>query len=224
MSLTRNHKGHILAGGGLSEPSVSRLIIYKRLLLELAKKGTHSVFSHQMARRVNTSPEQIRRDLMGIGSDGRPTRGYQVLELEKRISTFLESARPEPAALVGLGNVGRALLAYAAGRLPSLRITAAFDINPVRISHPIYGCPCHHARDMARVVRENGITAGILAVPGSAAQAVANELFAAGVRNLLNFADARLQVPAEVFVDHVDIGVSLEKFAYFARRNSSAPE
>ena len=161
---------------------------------------------------------------MGIGSAGTPSRGYQVKDLEARIGDYLAAAAPQRAALAGVGNLGRALLKYSASRGASLRIVAALDKEPAQVAPAAGGCPCFHISEAAKVVSDFGVQVAIIAVPGPAAQSVANRLIEAGVQSLLNFSDARLRVPADVFVDHVDIDVSLEKFAFFARRNAAARE
>jgi len=204
-----------------SERVVGRLILYRRLLREMSSKGVRCVFSHQIAKRANSTPAQLRRDLMGIGSAGTPSRGYEVKDLEARIGDYLASASPQRTALAGVGNLGRALLKYSSSRGASLRIVAALDKEPAEVEPSAGGCPCFHINEAAKVVSDFGIEVAIIAVPGPAAQGVANRLIEAGVQSLLNFSDARLRVPADVFVDHVDIDVSLEKFAFFARRNAA---
>ena len=207
-----------------SERVVARLILYRRLLRELSSRGVRCVFSHQIAKRANATPAQLRRDLMGIGPAGTPSRGYEVKDLEARISDYLAAAAPQRAALAGVGNLGRALLKYSSSRRAGLRIVAALDTEPVLVEPSAGGCPCFHISEAAKVVSDFGIEVAIIAVPGPAAQGVANRLIEAGVQSLLNFSDARLRVPADVFVDHIDIDVSLEKFAFFARRNAATRE
>jgi len=204
-----------------SEKVVSRLILYRRLLREMSSKGVRCVFSHQIAKRANATPAQLRRDLMSIGSAGTPSRGYEVNDLEERIADYLAAAGPQRTALAGVGNLGRALLKYSTSRGASLRIVAALDKEPGQIEPLAGGCPCFHISEAAKVVNDFGIEVAILAVPGSAAQGVANRLIEAGVQNILTFSDVRLRVPADVFVDHIDIDISLEKFAFFARRNTA---
>jgi redox-sensing transcriptional repressor len=217
------HNFHRHGGGRAniaSERVVSRLILYRRLLREMSSRGIRCVFSHQIAKRANATPAQLRRDLMGIGSAGTPSRGYEVKELEARIGDYLAASAPQRAALAGVGNLGRALLKYASSRGAGLRIVAALDQEPAQLETSAGACPCFHISETAKVVSDFNIDVAIIAVPGPAAQGVANRLIEAGVQSLLNFSDAPLRVPADVFVDHVDIDVSLEKFAFFARRNA----
>jgi redox-sensing transcriptional repressor len=224
MTVNLNHRQRGNGSDIASEKVVSRLILYRRLLREMSSKGVRCVFSHQIAKRANATPAQLRRDLMGIGSGGTPSRGYEVKDLEARICSYLAAAAPQRTALAGVGNLGRAVLKYSMSRTASLRVVAAFDKDPALVEPHAGGCPCFHINDAAKVVSDLGIEVAIIAVPGSAAQSVANRLIEAGVQNLLNFSDVRLRVPADVFVDHIDIDISLEKFAFFARRNAALRE
>jgi redox-sensing transcriptional repressor len=204
-----------------SERVVSRLILYRRLLREMSSNGISCVFSHQIAKRANATPAQLRRDLMNIGSPGTPSRGYRVKDLEERIGDYLAATGPQKTALAGAGNLGRALLKYSSSRGASLRIVAVLDKEPSLVEPYTGGCPCFHIDETAKVVAQFGIEVALIAVPGAVAQSVANRFIDAGVQNLLNFSDARLRVPADVFVEHIDIDISLEKFAFFARHNAA---
>jgi redox-sensing transcriptional repressor len=202
----------------VSELVVVRLILYRRILRDLAFSGTRYVFSHQLAALADVTPEQLRRDLMNVRYEGSPTRGYEVVVLEECIGAFLDPPSTQAVALVGVGNLGRALFAYFLGRRPLLQIVAAFDIDPAKVDRMINGCPSYHISEARTVMRERGINVAMIAVPAAAAQSVADTLVEAGVRSLLNFADVRLRLPPDVYVEHIDIGVTLEKVAFFARR------
>jgi redox-sensing transcriptional repressor len=221
MTVTTNNMTERSPKRVASERVVSRLILYRRLLREMSSKGINCVFSHQIAKRANATPAQLRRDLMNIGSPGTPSRGYRVKELEERIGDYLAAAGPQKTALVGVGNLGRALLKYSSSRGASLHIVAVLDKEPSLVEPHAGGCPCFHIDDAAKVVAQFGIEVALIAVPGAVAQSVANRFIEAGVQNLLNFSDARLRVPADVFVEHIDIDISLEKFAFFARHNTA---
>jgi redox-sensing transcriptional repressor len=201
-----------------------RLILYRRILRDLALSGTRYVFSHQLAAQADVTPEQLRRDLMNVRYEGSPTRGYEVGVLEERVGTFLDPPIVQAVALVGVGNLGRALFAYFLGRRPLLQIVAAFDIDPAKVDRMINGCPSFHISEARTVMRNMGISVAMIAVPASAAQSAADILVEAGVRSLLNFADVRLRLPPDVYIEHIDIGVTLEKVAFFARRPLAAKE
>ena len=120
--------------------------------------------------------------------------------------------------LVGIGNLGRALMAYFSLRRPRLCIEAAFDVDPKKVGRVIHGVRCHAMDEIDEVCREQGAHVGIIAVPAGNAQAVADSLIRAGVRGLLNFAPVPLHVPDGIYVENMDMTMSLEKVAFFARQ------
>lgn len=206
----------------IPERTVERLSIYRRLLDALFVEGTRSVFSHELATMAGSTPAQVRRDIMSIGYTGTPTRGYEVSGLIARIGEFLDAPEGQGVALAGVGHLGQAIMTYFAGRRPHLTIVAAFDKNPQKVDRVIHGCRCYPVEQMEDVVRAQSIRVGIVAVPASEAQAVANAMVRAGVRGLLNFAPTRLHVPADTYVQDADIAVFLEKVAFFARHGAVA--
>jgi redox-sensing transcriptional repressor len=218
MTIKRPLSRRKLGGKSVSELVVVRLILYRRILRDLAFSGTRYVFSHELAALADVTPEQLRRDLMNVRYEGSPNRGYEVVILEERIGAFLDPPNTQAVALVGVGNLGRALFAYFLGRRPLLQIVAAFDIDPAKVDRMINGCPSFHISEARQVMRDMGIEVAIVAVPAAAAQSVADILVEAGVKSLVNFADIRLRLPPDIYVEHIDIGVSLEKVAFFARR------
>jgi redox-sensing transcriptional repressor len=163
---------------------------------------------------------QVRRDLMAVGYMGTSIRGYAVEELTKSIGSFLDDPQGQTAALVGIGNLGRAILSYFTGRRPNLSIVAAFDVDPNKISRVIHGCRCYPLEELELVAREHDIRLGVLTVPAAAAQTVAESMVRAGIRGILNFAPAPLKAPAGVYVEDIDMTMSLEKVAYFARQGA----
>ena len=164
---------------------------------------------------------QVRRDIMNIGYSGNPNRGYDVKELSGSIGSFLDEPEGQRAALVGVGNLGRAMLSYFAGRRPKLFIDAAFDNDPKKFGRVINGCHCFPIEEIGRVVAEKKITIGIITVPANEAQKTTDILVRAGVRGILNFAPVPLRIPSNVYVEDIDMTMSLEKVAYFARTVSS---
>jgi redox-sensing transcriptional repressor len=203
----------------LRHKTVARLSIYRRVLKRLAAEGVTYVFSHELANLAGGTAAQVRRDLMGIGYEGKPTRGYDVARLAESIGFFLDHPEGTNVVLVGMGNVGRAVMAFLAGRRPKLSIVASFDSDPYKAGRLILGCPCHPMRELAEVVSEQRILVGIIAVPADAAQDVADRLVLAGVRGILNFAPGTLKVPRHVYLETLDITIALEKVAYFARQS-----
>lgn len=204
----------------VSVRTVGRLSLYRRLLSGLVADGVRSVYSHELAALAGSSAAQVRRDLMVIGYSGSPNRGYQVLELMNSIGEFLDNPAGQRVGLVGVGNLGRALLSYFTGRRPKLSIVAAFDSDPEKVDRVVHGCRCYRLEELADTVRQLDIGVGIITVPAHAAQDVAERMVAAGIRGILNFAPVRLRVPADVYVEDLDMTTSLEKAAYFARQRA----
>jgi redox-sensing transcriptional repressor len=200
-----------------SAKTIARLSLYRRLLTNLQADGVRNVYSHQLAALTGGTAAQVRRDIMAVGCAGSPTRGYDVEQLCGEISGVLDDPDGQAAALVGVGNLGRALLAYFLQRRPKLMIRAAFDSDPAKAGRVINGCRCHPLEEMGEVIAAEGIEVGIIAVPVEGAQRVADRLTRSGVTGLLNFAPTRLRVGEDVFVEDIDLTTSLEKVAFFAR-------
>ena len=200
-----------------SDKTIGRLSLYRRLLMGLDADGVRNVYSHQIASLTGGTAAQVRRDVMAIGYTGSPTKGYDVAELIRSIDHFLDDPDGVKVALVGVGNLGRALLAYFSARSRNLSIVAAFDTDPYKAGRVIHGCRCYSLEEMAAIVQEEGILVGIVAVPAEAAQAAADRLIRAGVQGILNFAPIPLRLPSNIYVEDIDLTMSLEKVAYFAR-------
>jgi len=197
--------------------TIGRLSLYRRLLQEQLAQGNRQVYSHQLARLAVSTPSQVRRDLMTIGFSGSPRRGYAIGELVSNIEGLLARSIETSVALVGVGNLGRAILAYYANRQP-VRFAAAFDRAPEKTGRILHGCRCYPVSEMAEVIAREQIHVGVIAVPAAEAQGVAYQLVLAGVRGILNFAPVRLHVPAGLYVEHVDLMMALDKVAYYAHQ------
>lgn len=204
----------------ISAKTVGRLSLYRRLLTNRRQQqGDRHVYSHELADMASVTAAQVRRDIMAVGYSGSKSRGYEIETLLARINAFLDSPRPQRVALVGVGNLGRAVLAFFSGRRPNLKIVAAFDKDPHKIGRVIMGCRCFAIDDLEAVVSETGIWSAIIAVPAGDAQDVADRLVRADVRGILNFAPIPLHLPPATYVEDIDFTMSLDKVAYFSRRN-----
>jgi len=201
----------------ISDKVIGRLSLYRRILRETLILGTRKLFSYQLANSAGISAAQVRQDLMILGYMGSPTQGYDVHGLLECIEEFLDDPAGQSVALVGIGNLGRAILDYFSGRRPNLSIDAAFDINPEKTNGVIHSCRCYHLDQLLQVIEEKGILTAIITVPADQAQGVADRLVRAGIRGILNFAPVRVKVPPDVFVQDIDIAMVLEKVAYFSR-------
>jgi redox-sensing transcriptional repressor len=205
----------------LSDKTIGRLSVYRRTMQKLLAEGREYVYSHEIASACGVTPAQVRRDLMPTGFTGSPNRGYSIPGLLQNIGNLLDDPEVQRVALVGVGNLGRAVLAYFMGRLPNLSIVAAFDQDSTKINRVVHGCRCYPMEDLSAVVAQQGVEVAILAVPANAAQAIAEQLVVSGVRGLLNFAPVSLRVPSDVYVEDLDMAISLERVAYFARHGMS---
>ncbi len=203
--------------------TLGRLSLYRRLLLEQLAAGTRQIYSHQLATLAVSTPAQVRRDLMTIGVSGSPRKGYGIEGLVQAINGVLARSLETAVALVGVGNLGRAILAYYANRQP-VRFAAAFDRAPEKAGRVLHGCRCYLVDQMAEVIAREQIHVGVIAVPASEAQAVADQLVLAGVKGILNFAPVRLRVPPGMYVEHVDLMMALDKVAYYAHQQVGPQE
>jgi len=195
--------------------TLGRLSLYRRLLHEQLAAGVRQVYSHQLASLAVSTAAQVRRDLMTIGFSGSPRKGYATQELVEAINSVLARSIETAAALVGVGNLGRAILAYYGNRQP-IRFAAAFDRASEKTGRILHGCRCYPVEQMAEVIAREGIHVGVIAVPASEAQSVSDRLILAGVKGILNFAPVRLRVPAGLHVENVDLMMALDRVAYFA--------
>jgi redox-sensing transcriptional repressor len=167
---------------------------------------------------------QVRRDLMTISFTGSPAKGYEVEKLHGAVSDILGPAGSESIALVGVGHLGRALLAYFLGRRPEIVVGSAFDVDPDVVGTEIAGCVVRPIEEIETVLAEHPALVGVLAVPRGQAQTLTDRLIACGVTGILNFCPVRIQVPAGIHVEDVDIATSAEKALFFARYHAAKRE
>jgi len=204
----------------IPKKTIERLSLYRRLVHDLKRQNRSTIFSHELAAMAHCTPAQVRRDLMTANIKGSSSKGYDVTELSLGFDAILLSGTIQKAALAGIGNLGRAILSYFPQRSPSVEITAAFDTDPAKTGRIIHGCRTYPIRDLNHIVQTQDITIGIITTPRDAAQTVADDMVAAGILGILNFAPVPIRVPGHVFTEHLDLTMSLEKLAYFSRRNA----
>jgi redox-sensing transcriptional repressor len=201
----------------LSRASVGRLSLYLRRLEELLREGTTRVSSSRLGEALGVTDAQVRKDLASLGNLGHPGIGYAAPELVTAIRRVLGIDRPWAVALVGVGNLARALLRYQGFVERGFRIVALFDSDPVKVGQRVDGLVIHSPEDMGRVIAATGAELGVLSVPSEGSQGVADALIAAGIRGLLNFAPQVLRVPPGVSVVSVDLTVQLEQLAFLVQ-------
>lgn len=197
-------------------PTLERMLLYKRLLSDAIARGISTLYSHELASLAHNSPAQVRRDLMAIGRPGNPRKGYDVKDLLQRLSDLLTSDVPRRIVLVGIGNLGRAILSYFVFRKSALQIVAAFDSDGMKTGRLASGCPCFPMSDLERIIQEENVSLGIITVPSDSAQNIADLMVAAGIRGILNFAPVLIKVPPSVSIDRIDIASAVEKLAFLA--------
>jgi redox-sensing transcriptional repressor len=203
-----------------STRSVERLSIYRRALIEHQEELGPHVFSHEIAHHCKLTAAQVRRDLMLVGYNGNPNRGYDVQRLISSIARYLDPSLSREVAILGMGYLGRAIAKFLSGRTPKLHLAAAFDIEPTKVDQSFTGVTCYTLERMPEIVREKHIDLGILTVPASAAQEAAMKMVASGITGILNFAPVVLHVPSHVYVESIDMSVALGKVAFFAPSGS----
>jgi redox-sensing transcriptional repressor len=203
-------------GGDLQVPKavVSRLSLYLRELQHLVRDGHETTSSTQLGKLLGLTDAQVRKDLAYFGQFGYPGIGYRCGELIDAIKRILGTQQPWPLAIVGLGNLGRALIGYRGFQQQGFRIVAAFDIDPSKIGKDLDGVPVLHLNDIGRIAKERDIRLAIVAVPATAAQKVADALVAAGIEGILNFAPVMLNLPAQVRTVGVDLAIELEQLSF----------
>ncbi len=206
----------------IAPKTVGRLSLYRRLLSAMEKQGKLQVYSHQIAAMAGLTPAQVRRDLMQVKYSGSPTKGYSIPVLKEAIGALLDHPEGQSVALVGVGQLGRALLNHFAGRRTDLTIVAAFDNDPDKLTNAIFGgVRIYHIQELKTVIEQNAISIAIICVPPEAGQKVVNQLVDAGVTGIVNFVHVPLKVPKNVFMEDMDITMSLEKVAFYSRQYNS---
>jgi redox-sensing transcriptional repressor len=201
---------------GASVKSIRRLSVYRRILSRLIETGVQTVRSHDLAESAGVTAAQVRRDFMALGYRGSPNRGYSCRDLFASIGEFMGTDVPVKAVLVGVGNLGRAILGYFDTRDVNIKIVACFDIDHAIIGSEINHCYCYPQDNLERILRRRPVPIGIIAVPFRHAQEVADRLIAAGVRGIMNFAPATLRVPESIYVEDMDFTASLETISFYA--------
>lgn len=215
---SQRHSAPRATGSRASEPIpdivIRRLPVYVRTLRHLADAGVESISSDELAGRIGVTAAQIRRDLSYFGRFGKQGKGYDTAFLAAAIAQILRLDRRWDVALVGFGNLGRAIAHYR-GFAPEFRIAAIFDLNQENVGEQVGEAPILSQERITEVVAREGIQLGIIAVPAAAAQEVADRLIAGGVSALLNYAPVVLRVPPHVTVREIDPLGAMQSMTYY---------
>ena len=193
----------------------ARLSRYLQVLTQAKKMGKSSISSQAISEYTNVNPTQIRRDLSGFGKFGKRGVGYDIDSLIEQIRKILRTSGQHNIALFGAGNLGAAIATSGVFADHGFRISAIFDVDPNRVGTTLSDIPVRHYRELQDVVSGDGVMVGVLAVPGAAAQEVADDLVAAGVKIIFNYSDALLSVPSDVTVHTSSPAVELLYALYF---------
>jgi redox-sensing transcriptional repressor len=186
-------------------PSVRRLPSYLHTIRQIRSEGSEYISGTLIAQELNLEPIQVRKDLAITGIIGKPKKGYPVNALIDAIERFLGWSSVQNAVLVGVGNLGSALIGYQEFRYHGLNIVAAFDTNPEKIGVIVHGAPVLALDTMETQIRNLGVKVAILTVPSPAAQETADILIRAGIEGIWNFTRIKLRVPETVVVEKEDL-------------------
>lgn len=207
----------------ISESTIHRLSLYYRILTQLEKENQKTISSKDLAKREKLTPAQVRKDLSFFGSFGTRGLGYPVLELKARIGAILGIDRSWKVALVGIGNIGSALVSYKEFTKQGFNIAQLFDNDQRKVGSNHKGITVSDIKNLEEELKQNGIEIVVLAVPGSAAQGIADSIVSAGVKAILNFAPVHLKVPDDVYVRTENMSMELE-YLSFALVNNHTPK
>jgi len=201
----------------ISELTTNRLSVYLRCLNLLAGAGIKTISSKALAEQFNLNSAQIRKDLGYFGEFGVRGVGYFVEDLRRHLTNILGLDRPRRVGIVGAGRLGTALANYNGFAKSNFTVAAIFDNDKDKIGQVIGhdAVKVHDVKNIARVVAEAGIDVAVIAVPARAAQKVLNQIMAAGVKAVLNFAPVPLDSRLDVKVKTVDLTTSLESLSYY---------
>jgi redox-sensing transcriptional repressor len=199
----------------IPEMTIRRLSVYTRCLLQLEEDGVKTISSQELAERFSLNSAQVRKDLAYFGEFGVRGIGYYVSGLKAELQRILGLDREWAVALVGFGNLGSALFHYKGFGRQGFRIAVVIDDDPGKISREVDGVPIVSSREMAREIKARGIQIAIVAVPPEAAQTVTEQLVAAGIKAVLNFAPTRLRVARDIRLKNVDLSIELETLSFY---------
>ena len=188
--------------------------LYLRELQHLIRDEKKTISSTKLGRLLGLKDAQVRKDLAYFGQFGYPGIGYRCEELVEEIRRILGTDRVWPTAMVGVGNLGQALLGYRGFRSQGFDVVAAFDVDERVVGMEIGGLKVYHLDELREIVQKKAIQLAILAVPADAAPVVAEVIVNSGINGVLNFAPVTLSLPKSVSVVGVDLAMELEQLAF----------
>ena len=196
---------------------IGRLPIYLRALALMQEAGQEITSSQELGERLGIGSAQIRKDLSHFGEFGKQGTGYEIAYLRDQIAKILNVDQDWKMALVGLGDLGQAVLHYGGFGQKGFHIEAIFDKDPDKIGQIVENKIIRALDDLDEVIASQNIKIAILTVPAGAAQEVANKLIAVGIKAILNYAPITLNVPANIQVQYIDPILHLQRMAYYLK-------
>jgi redox-sensing transcriptional repressor len=194
---------------------IGRLPIYLRALSRLSQEGNQVTSSHELGRRLGISSAQIRKDLSHFGGFGKQGTGYQIAFLEEKLRQVLKVNQEWQVALIGAGDLGKAIANYQGFADRGFHVACIFDNNPEKIGKMANNLLIQPMSEIQETIRTKGIQIAMIAVPAAHAQEVANLLIDAGIRAILNYAPINLNVPENVRVQYIDPVARLQRMTYY---------
>ena len=194
---------------------VGRLPIYLQALEHMQAQGIQTTSSQELGEIIGISAAQIRKDLSQFGEFGKQGKGYQIAYLVEQLRAILHIDRVWDIAVIGAGNLGRAIAHYQSFINHGFRVATIFDNDPERVGTKIQEFTVQDMENLVPLIQKAGIKIAMLTVPASAAQAVTDQLVKAGIKSILNYAPITLNVPPDVHVQYVDPVIYLQRMTYY---------
>jgi redox-sensing transcriptional repressor len=203
----------------IPERTVERLSAYRRILLVCLTDAKTHIYSHELAALNHITAVQVRRDMMLMGFTSLQRKGYDIRELIDAIGKLIDTDEGLNVAVIGAGNLGRAVTGYFRGKRSKLNIAATFDVDPDKIGRVIAGVKCYSMDALEQLIRDFQISIAILTVPPENAKKIADRLSDTGIRGIMNFTTVPLNMPPHIFLEEYDMITSLEKVAFYVKNH-----
>ncbi len=204
----------------IPQATAKRLPLYYRFLKNLHASGKQRVSSAELSDAVKVDSATIRRDFSYFGALGKKGYGYNVNYLLSFFRKTLDQDETTNVTLIGVGNLGTAFLHYNFIKNNNTKIAMAFDINEEKIGTEVGGVPVYDLNKLEEHMTDDDIPVAILTVPAQAAQSITDRLVALGIKGILNYTPARLNVPEHIRIHHIDLAVELQSLVYFLKHYS----
>jgi redox-sensing transcriptional repressor len=204
-------------------PAVRRLSLYLRQLESFKRKDRRTISSKQLGESLNFTDAQVRKDLAYFGQFGHPGIGYRVDDLIGQVKKILGTDKVWNVLLVGAGNLGRALMAYKGFNAKGFRLTNVFDASAALVGKKMGSFTVQPMSELEATIPKHQIRLAMVAVPADSAQDVVDQVVAAGIRGILNFAPTSVNVPPQIALNAVDLSVQLEQLSFQVNFSGMAP-